>query len=368
MTEPVLAAEIRETALAESLTASGAEVGLTSYRGTLTPLRFDAPEAETRALLTGAAVHDLGWLRRVAVRGEDRSRWLSGMVTNTVEALADGSGAYNLVLNAQGRIQGDCSVWRLGDGLELESTADQMDALLTHLDKFIIMDDVELVPLDGVAALGVSGPGAAEILRGLGLEKLPEELGCADGTVAGVPVRVERGFSPLVAHYVLWAEASEMTTLWRAIEGAGATAVGAAALEALRVAEGIPAYGTDMQSRDLPQETSQMRALSFSKGCYLGQEIVERIRSRGQVHRHLRSLEIFPEEGGSAPAAGTELRLAVDDPKAAGSLSSIAEIAMDGVRRIFALGVIRAEAEIGSRKLVFAGGEAKILHTPPRLI
>ena len=106
---------------------------------------MDAPERETAALASGAAVHDLGWLRRVAVRGEDRFRWLSGMVTNTVNDLGANAGAWNLVLNAQGRIQGDLHVWRERDELELEIAADQYEKLLAHLDRFIIMDDVELV-------------------------------------------------------------------------------------------------------------------------------------------------------------------------------------------------------------------------------
>ncbi len=78
----------------------------------LTPRELDAPEREIAALAQGAAVHDLGWLKRVAVRGEDRFRWLSGMVTNTVNDLFPNTGAWNLVLNAQGRIQGDLTVWR----------------------------------------------------------------------------------------------------------------------------------------------------------------------------------------------------------------------------------------------------------------
>ena len=88
---------------------------LVAYRGVLTPKRLDAPTKEIATLALGAAVHDLGWLRRVAVRGEDRFRWLSGMVTNTVNDLAPNAGAWNLVLNAQGRIQGDLHVWREGD-------------------------------------------------------------------------------------------------------------------------------------------------------------------------------------------------------------------------------------------------------------
>ncbi|MGB8259065.1 MAG: hypothetical protein WCE75_01885, partial [Terracidiphilus sp.] len=141
-----------QTALAPSplaafLAAENPALQLTPRAGVLTPQSFDAPQAETTALLAGAAVHDLGWLRRLSVRGEDRSRWLSGMVTNTVSGLAPRGGAWNLVLNAQGRILGDLEVWRDGDALELVLAANQYDRLLAHLDRFIVMDDVELVPL-----------------------------------------------------------------------------------------------------------------------------------------------------------------------------------------------------------------------------
>ena len=122
MTETDLTETIQATPLAAMLeTASKAHeveaYRLCAYRGVLTPRELDAPEREIAALARGAAVHDLGWLKRVAVRGEDRFRWLSGMVTNTVNDLFPNSGAWNLVLNAQGRIQGDLTVWREGEEL-----------------------------------------------------------------------------------------------------------------------------------------------------------------------------------------------------------------------------------------------------------
>ena len=135
-----------------------------------------------QALATGAAVHDLGWQRRIAVRGDDRLRWLSGMVTNMVNDLPSNCGAWNLVLNAQGRIQGDLVVWREEDRLELEIAADQYERLIEHLQRFIIMDDVELAPLNGEAAgeagpeavLGLTGPQADDVLRRLSLPTLSE--------------------------------------------------------------------------------------------------------------------------------------------------------------------------------------------------
>jgi aminomethyltransferase len=119
-----------------------------------------------------------------------------------------------------------------------------------------------------------------------------------------------------------------------------------------------------MAERDLPQETSQMRALHFSKGCYLGQEIVERIHSRGSVHRHLRPLELF----GPLPAAGTEL--ALEDGSAAGQITSSAELPLAGTR-IFALGMMRGEAEMRNQPFTYttgtATGTARILAVPPTL-
>jgi folate-binding protein YgfZ len=359
------------TALTEFLAATGAGASqeTISYLGAATPRQLDAPQVETGALLFGAAVHDLGWLRRISVRGEDRFRWLSGMVTNSVEALASATGTYNLVLNAQGRIQGDCCVWRTDDALEIEVTAEQTEALLAHFDRFIIMDDVELVPLDGESALGITGPEAEKILKTLGIAAPSEELASASGAIAEIPVRIYRCFGTIVPHFAIWAAAEAIPALWQALVAAGATATGADAIETLRIAEGIPAYGIDIQSRDLAQETSQLRALSFTKGCYLGQEIVERIRSRGQVHRHLRALEITVENAGELPQPGAELRMANAGPdaKIAGALTSVAALQLEGQRRIFAIGMIRAEAEVGSHPLAWAGGTARILNSPPKL-
>jgi folate-binding protein YgfZ len=325
---------------------------------------LDAPAEETAALAAEAAVHDLGWLRRIAVRGEDRFRWLSGMVTNTVDGLGDHAGAWNLVLNAQGRIQGDLTVWRDGDTLELEIAADQYDRLLAHLERFIIMDDVELVPLTADAALGLTGPAAGEVLARVGLPVLPEPMNTTRVEWNGMDLRLVRDYGQLAAHYALWVPEARLSKLWKFLRTGGAALVGSASLEAFRIAEGIPAYGIDMVERDLPQETSQTRALHFNKGCYLGQEIVERIRSRGNVHRHLRQLELF----GPVPAAGAELAL---ESAAAGSITSAASLPLPSGSRAFALAMIRGQAEAGNPLLHYTvdsvPGTARILAEPARI-
>ena len=191
------------------------------------------------------------------------------------------------------------------------------DKLLAHLNQFIIMDDVELIPLGeeqvgeagSETAIGLTGPLAA---GGAGARGAAGDRDPMAGTSVewnGWDVRILRGYGVLAPHYEFWLPSAGLAKLWSCLRTGGATPVGAAALEAFRIAEGIPAYGIDMVERDLPQETAQMRALHFSKGCYLGQEIVERIRSRGNVHRHLRPLELTgpaPESGDGIDAGGRD--------------------------------------------------------------
>jgi folate-binding protein YgfZ len=358
VTEIDLATTIQATALATLLESSATHHPLGAYRGVLSPLELDAREQEIEAFTTYAAVHDLGWLKRVAVHGEDRFRWLSGMVTNTVDGLEPHSGAWNLVLNAQGRVQGDLTVWREGEELELDIAADQYTKVMAHLDRFIIMDDVELVPLSGETAIALTGPKADEVLARLSLPTLAEPLTGTRVEWNGWDLRILRGYGVLAPHYEIWVPQAGLAKLWLGLRTAAASPVGTAAVEAFRIAEGIPAYGMDMVDRDLAQETSQMRALHFSKGCYLGQEVVERIRSRGNVHKHLRQLELF----GPVPVGGTALHFddgALDGETAAGHITSAAELARASGSRVFALGMIKGGAETRNQLLNYTAGAGK---------
>lgn len=392
---------IQPTALVALFESTHIPHELGAYRGVSTPLHLDAPEVETAALTKGAAVHDLGWMRRVAVRGQDRFRWLSGMVSNTVNDLFPNTGAWNFVLTAQGRIQGELTVWRTGEesspvrrspeivrpvaadssrgtpfagesGLELEIAVDQYEKLLTHLNRYIIMDDVELVPVgedqgvegDVQTAVGLTGPLADEVLERVGLPVIAQPMSGKNVEWNGWDLRILRNYGLLAPHYEFFLPAAGIGKLWPCLRAAGADPIGCAAVEAFRVAEGIPLYGIDILDRDLPQETSQMRALHFNKGCYLGQEIVERIRSRGNVHRHLRPMEL----AGAMPPAGAELTL---EGAVVGQITSTAELRLASGVRVFALGMLRAEAEARSQEFEYAAGNvagtARILDVPPVL-
>ena len=375
-----LAVTALPTPLAAQLASGANAPRLIEYHGALTTHELDALPEEIAALVSGAAAHDLGWMRRISVRGGDRFRWLSGMVTNTVKDLPENGGAWNLVLNSQGRIQGDLTVWREtagpsgdapagdaptgGDALDLVIAADQYEKLIAHLDHFIIMDDVELVAQDGETALGLTGPGSAEVLKRMGLEMPPDQMTLRRQEWNGHNLRVQREYGAVAEHIEIWTPLAGLMLLWRALSTAGATPVGASALEAFRIAEGIPVYGIDIAERDLPQETSQLRALHFNKGCYLGQEIVERIRSRGNVHRHLRQLELE----GPLPNPGTELTL---DGAAVGQITSAAELPLSSGPRLFAIAMLRSEAEAKNQPLTYSApagsGTATLLSRPPAL-
>jgi len=353
------------TPLAAFLMTRTPDLAVSAHEGTLTPSYFDEVRgkagSEVGDLLTSAAAVDLGWLVRMAVKGEDRTRWLAGMTTNAVQNLEEGYGNYNLVLNAQGRIQGDLYAFREQDRLVLETTFAQVEHLVEHLDRFIIMDDVELEHLTGTTAVGVIGPAAPAILGKLGIDvaqMIPMQQ--LNATLSGVPVTVVRAYSVLVPRFEIWAEESEISKVWTALLDAGLKPAGLEALEALRVAEGIPAYGVDIQEKHLAQETSQTRALNFNKGCYLGQEIVERIRSRANIHRVLRQFELK----GQIPAPGAELTA---NGKPVGHLSSVATLPIGGKNRSFAIGEVRTEALAARSDIQYDGGVAIPLETPPDL-
>jgi folate-binding protein YgfZ len=312
--------------------------------------------AQLAALLQDAGVSRLdqmGWIR---VTGEDRVRWLNGMVTNSIQDLKDGEGNYNFLLSVQGRIQGDATIFAEPDALLIETAASQVPGLMTLLDRFIIMDDVELADAtNSQSGILIAGPKAASLLERIGLnvedlgvlQKRTMQLDAAQITVLHIE-------SPLIPRFEVWADANTTSKLLEVLQNAGIAFCEAQSLEWLRILEGTPLYGTDIRDRELPQETAQTRALHFSKGCYLGQEIVERIRSRGNVHRTFIAFRL----DGELPVVGAPL---VADGKPVGELTSVAAIPLptdNGTIVQLALGYIRREALDRGIPLHYAGGVA----------
>jgi folate-binding protein YgfZ len=305
-----------------------------------------------RALLTTAAfaaLPNVGWIR---VTGSDRVRWLNGMVTNNIATLKPGEGNYNFFLNAQGRIQADCTAFLQEDSILLETALDRIPALMTLLDHFIIMDDVELTDI-GESRLGllIAGPEAAATLKSLNLWT-STTLGAPfiaplSHAMSGSTVDFIQAHSPVVPSFELWSGPDTMSSLFDELERANIAEATPPDLNDLRILSGTPQYGTDIRDKDLPQETNQTRALHFTKGCYLGQEIVERIRSRGAVHRTFTGFVLE----GDLPPANTPLHY---EEKNIGELTSVARIGSSQ----YALGYIRREALDKKSPLTYPGGIA----------
>jgi len=322
-----------------------------------------ASDPQLNALLHGAGIAPLdhtGWIR---VTGSDRTRWLNGMATNSVQDLAPGTGAYNFFLNAQGRIQADGNIFVSEDELLIETNLQQVPTLIPYLDHYIIMDDVELVDItESRHGLTLIGPQAPSLLAKLGIASgSGKELESQTLSWNSSTVIVIRAHGDIVPRFELWtANAEGSRKLRQALEGAGAVPCEQAAIDWLRVLEGTPLYGTDIRDRDLPQETNQTRALHFNKGCYLGQEIVERIRSRGSVHRTFTTFRLE----GSLPPSGTALTAG---EKQVGELTSAMSLPIsneDGGSLQLGLGYIRREALDRREPLHYLGGVASPTSSP----
>jgi len=326
------------TTLQDKLTATGAAIG--TYRGADTPMSFGNSAAEFQALLEGCGLYDMRWQAKLVLTGEDRVRWLNGMVTNNVRDLAVGHGVYCFLLTAQGRIVADLVGYNRGDYLLVTSDRTQTQAITEMFDRYIIMDDVEVADIsDKLSAVGVAGRQAADIFREAGIEVSQLERGrVVDLTWRGIGISVARETHPSIDSYEIWFASEQADTVWDALTAAGAKPVGSEALEWFRIARGVPRYGLDLSQRDLPQETEQKHALNFTKGCYIGQEIVERIRARAILHRTFTGFLIE----GEPPQAGTKIK---DGDKNIGEITSAARVPFPSGERTVALGYLRREFE-----------------------
>jgi len=326
----------------------------TTMAGARPTADFGDVRAEFYALLSGCGVYDLGWRAKIVLTGSDRVRWLNGMISNNVRDLATGHGVYAFLLNAQGHIQADLYVFQRGNSLLVDSERSQRDRILQLFDHYIIADDVEVKDIsDQLTALGLTGPGSRKVLERASI--VVPELGYlqfADAKWNNASITVLHSGEEAKDSWQVWIAPEHVSSLWDALVKAGARPTGTAALNLFRISRAIPQLGQDIRERDLPQETGQMRALNFTKGCYLGQEIVERIRSRGAVHRQFGAFAVE----GPLPEPGTKIHA---DGKEVGEITSSATLPLPGGDRAAALGYLRRE---GAGKELHAG-TAKLKQT-----
>jgi aminomethyltransferase len=240
------------------------------------------------ALREGVAWLDLSGRGRFRARGEDRARLLHAMTTNHVKQMKPGDGCYAFFLNAQGRILGDVQLLALEDCFLLDTEPETHESLFRHLDKYIIADDVTLEDArEDLMAIGVEGPRSEAVMAQVqgGIRAPFTVTGGAGGRI--------------------YVPAAEKAGLIAQLEALGAVEADAEAVKVVRLEHFHPRFGDDITEKYLVQETQLLHAVHFSKGCYLGQEIVERVRSRGLVHRLLVPLYV---EGTEPPPPDSDVK------------------------------------------------------------
>ncbi len=301
------------------------------------------------ALRTGAAWMDLSARGKIRVTGEDRARLLHAMTTNQIQEMKPGDGLYAYFLNAQGRILADAYIYNLGESFLLDTEPETAGKVLQHLDKYIIADDVTLEDQTAIwKAVGIEGPASAEALAALGLTAPAGDFHVAtwdNGFTARTAATGPLGFRVFVP-------VAGRAGLIEKLAAAGIPEADAEAARTVRLENGRPRYGEDITERYLTQETQQLHAVSFTKGCYLGQEIVERVRSRAQVHRHLMPLRIRSNQ---PPEPGAKLK---SDGKDAAEITSAAYSPALG--EVVALAYVRTEYQAPKTELTLDAAEPPV--------
>ncbi len=285
----------------------------------------------------GAGILDLSARGRITARGRDRARLLHNLTSNEVKKMTPGTGCYAFLLSAKGRIEADLYLWCFAEHFLIDTEPELREKAIQHIRRYIIADQVELEDVTAqTAEIGVEGPGAAAAMAQIGAP-IPSDyahVAWGEHTVAGITATRQPGVR-------IYCAAGEAAGIVERLEAAGARRVLPEDARVVRIENGKPRYGEDIRETSLPQETQQMHAISFNKGCYLGQEIVERIRAQGHVNKKLVRLGV---DGIEPLAAGTRLRAGDAD---AGEITSAVYSPQSG--KVAAMGYVRtAFADTGT--------------------
>jgi glycine cleavage system T protein len=338
--------------LADRHLSRGATLG--EYCGALVPEKFSRPEAEHQAARQAAALFDFSFRSMLSMKGRDCARFLQRIISNDVKNLAPDQGTYATLLNPQGHILADFQVYCTEDSFLIETDADLCEKTLQALGRYIIGDRVTIEPLPWFA-VSAQGPQSRGLLEKVFAKELPAtaEYGHWAADALGFPVRVVQASSTGEQGYEIWSTAEAMPAIWNELHAEApqdALPAGTQALESLRIEAGIPRYGADFGEDTMPLEAGLLNALSFNKGCYIGQEIVERTRSRGHVNWKLVGLTI---DSAQPPAVGEKLLAA---GKESGEITSAC--VSPTLSKTIALGYVRREVSEPGTRLALASGPA----------
>jgi folate-binding protein YgfZ len=357
--EMTLPDSVLNTPLAAAHIAAGAKMGV--WFGCALPDDFGDAAVEFRFARDSIALIDKNYRAYLSFTGPDRVRYLNAVLTNNIKELREGQGNVSLLLNPQGHILAEIETYAFADKLFCVSYTMIRERLTEVLDKFIIMDDVTLADETArYGTLALEGPKAAAIIQelaGVDLMQL-QELSCRDGAVSSIPCRIVKRSPGGVPGAEFVIETEKLAGLWQILSEATRKhcggPIGYAALSATRLVQGVPWFGYDFGEKQIPHEAGlQDSHISYTKGCYTGQEIVERVRSRGQVNRRRVEL-IF--SGESVPESGTVLTV---DAKEVGYVTRAAR-SWDPPR-ILGMGYVRKEANSAGSVLQWASGTANVV-------
>ena len=301
---------------------------------------FTDPHQEHHAVRQGVGVVDLSHRGRLRLTGIDRVAYLHRIISNDVEGLSAGEGNYATILTNRGKIIADMKVFVFEDAVGIETNAETTSTLYQELDKYLIADDVNIEDFSAsTGVIGVHGPKSTELLRevyGLDAEHLSEYYNIVHET-DGRRISCARVNETGEIGYNLCTESESIEWLWDTILTKGRTfsaqPVGLTALNSLRIEAGIPLYGAELDDSIFPGEAELEKAVSFEKGCYIGQEIVARMKYRGHPNRLLRGFEIA---GDIPPQNGDRL---LDGDKEIGWITSA--IVSPTFGRTIGLGYVR---------------------------
>jgi folate-binding protein YgfZ len=307
---------------------------------------YGDPPAEHATLDESAGISDLSFRGRLCVLGTDRVKFLNGQVTNNVKDLRTGGGCYAALVSAKGKIQSDLHIYILENEILLEFEPGLGGAVQQRLEKYIIAEDAQVADVSAHYGLwSVQGPKAAAVIKSLPwnfpIPEKPNAVAKVDDAALGEIYVMNRarthraGYDLFVPSGAMQAVAGQLVTV---AKETGGRFCGWQALETARIEAGIPRFGADMDETNLASEVLDTEAISYSKGCYIGQEVIARIRTYGQVAKALRGLRL-PDNLRALPVKGDKLFLG---EKEVGCITSA--VASPKLKANIALGCVRREA------------------------
>jgi folate-binding protein YgfZ len=315
------------------------------------------------ALRHGAGLIDRSGSGRILVTGADRRSYLQGLLTNDIEALTPGTGCYAAMLTAQGRMMTDMRVLELGEGVLLDVPRQVAMAIRDHLDRFVFAEDVQVEDVTAARAeVGLYGPGALDVLVKAGTDgEAPSAL--FDQTrvrVAGADAIVVRSDEAGVPGYDIIVDAPQAEAVTAALVAAGAVRVEAADAEAVRIENGRPRFGQDMDTDTIPLEAGlEERAISRTKGCYVGQEVIVRVQDRGHGRVAKRLVGLTFDAAAPLPATGSRI---VSGDREIGRVTSA--IWSPALARPIALGYVHRDFVEPGTSLAVDGAAAAVAALP----